>query len=345
VIAYSTCSQLGYMFAAAGVGAYEAAMFHLFTHAFFKALLFLGSGSVIHAMHHEQDMRKMGGLKDKIPRTYWMMVAGTVSITGVGIPLLYILDTPIGFAGFVSKDMIIETTYAAHSEAAQFAFYLLVASAAMTSFYSWRLIFMTFHGETRADHHTYEHAHESPNVMMFPLYALAVGAVLAGMNWYPDFVGHHENEWWGTGIFNAADNHVLHDAHAVPTLVKLAPFFAMLIGFGIAYQMYIRKPHLPAQLAAQQPGLYQFLLNKWYFDEIYDFLFVNPAKAIGRFLWRKGDLGTIDGFLNGVAMGLVPRLTRFAGRIQSGYLFHYAFAMLIGISLLITWFAVTGGSH
>jgi len=345
VIAYSTCSQLGYMFAAAGVGAYEAAMFHLFTHAFFKALLFLGSGSVIHAMHHEQDMRKMGGLKAKIPLTYWMMVIGTLSITGVGVPLVLVLDIPIGFAGFLSKDMIIESSFAAHSGAGQFAFWLLVTSAAMTAFYSWRLIFMTFHGETRADHHTYEHAHESPNVMMIPLYALAAGAVLAGMNWYPDFVGHHEGEWWGGAIFNAADNHVMHDAHGIPTLAKLAPFLAMLLGLGIAYQMYIRRPHLPAQLAQQHHWLYQFLLNKWYFDEIYDFLLVNPAKRIGTFLWRRGDLGTIDGFLNGVAMGIVPMLTRFAGRVQSGYLFHYAFVMLIGISLLITWFAVTGGSH
>ncbi|HSF94671.1 MAG TPA: NADH-quinone oxidoreductase subunit L [Thermohalobaculum sp.] len=345
VIAYSTCSQLGYMFAAAGVGAYEAAMFHLFTHAFFKALLFLGAGSVIHAMHHEQDMRKMGGLRAKIPMTYWMMMAGTVAITGVGVPFLYILDTPIGFAGFVSKDMIIESTFAAHSEAGKFAFWLLVAAAAMTSFYSWRLIFMTFHGETRADHHTYDHAHESPNVMMIPLYILAAGALLAGMNWYPDFVGHHEGEWWAAAIFNAADNHVLHDAHSIPALAKLAPFIAMLLGLGIAWQMYIRKPHLPAQLAAQHHWLYQFLLNKWYFDEIYDFIFVNPAKAIGRFLWKRGDGSVIDGFLNGVAMGLVPMFTRFAGRVQSGYLFHYAFAMLIGISALITWFAITGGAH
>ncbi len=345
VIAYSTCSQLGYMFAAAGVGAYEAAMFHLFTHAFFKALLFLGAGSVIHAMHHEQDMRKMGGLRHKIPRTYWMMMAGTVAITGVGVPLLYILGTPIGFAGFVSKDVIIESTFAAHSEASVYAFVLLVAAAAMTSFYSWRLIFMTFHGETRADHHTYDHAHESPNVMMIPLYVLAVGALLAGMEFYRDFVGHHEAEFWGASIFNGEHNHVLHDAHDVPTLVKLAPFFAMLLGFGIAYQMYVRKPWLPARLAEQQPQLYQFLLNKWYFDEIYDFLLVNPAKWVGNFLWRKGDLGTIDGFLNGLTMGFVPMLTRFAGRMQSGYLFHYAFVMLIGVALIITWFAMTGGAH
>jgi NADH-quinone oxidoreductase subunit L len=345
VVAYSTCSQLGYMFVAAGVGAYEAAMFHLFTHAFFKALLFLGSGSVIVAMHHEQDMRKMGGLRHKIPMTFYMMLAGTLAITGVGIPLLTILDTPIGLAGFVSKDMIIESSFAAHSEAGKFAFVLLVAAAAMTSFYSWRLIFMTFYGPTRADPHTYDHAHESPNSMMIPLYVLAVGAALAGMNWYPDFVGHHEGAFWGKSIFNGEGNHVLHDAHGIPWLAKLAPFIAMVLGFGLAYQMYIRKPHLPAQMAAQQPALYQFLLNKWYFDEIYEFLFVNPAKWVGRFLWKRGDGSVIDGFLNGVAMGLVPLLTRFAGRMQSGYLFHYAFVMLIGVSLLITWFAITGGSH
>jgi NADH-quinone oxidoreductase subunit L len=345
VIAYSTCSQLGYMFVAAGVGAYEAAMFHLFTHAFFKALLFLGSGSVIIAMHHEQDMRKMGGLRHKIPMTYYMMLAGTLSITGVGIPLLTILDTPLGLAGFVSKDMIIESSFAAHSSVGKFAFTLLVAAAAMTAFYSWRLIFMTFHGETRADQHTYDHAQDSPNTMMIPLYLLATGAVLAGMNWYPDFVGHAEAEWWGTGIFNGEGNQVMHDAHAIPTLAKLAPFIAMVLGFGLAWQMYIRKPHLPAQLARQHQALYLFLLNKWYFDEIYEFLFVQPTKWFGRFLWQKGDLGTIDGFLNGLAMGLVPRLTRLAGRMQSGYLFHYAFVMLIGISFLITWVAVSGGAR
>jgi NADH-quinone oxidoreductase subunit L len=180
---------------------------------------------------------------------------------------------------------------------------------------------------------------------MIPLYLLAIGAVLAGMNWYPDFVGHNEAEWWGTGIFNGAGNQVLHDSHAIPTLAKLAPFFAMVLGFGLAWQMYIRKPHLPARLARQNQVLYQFLLNKWYFDEIYEFLFVRPTKWIGRLLWQKGDLGTIDGFLHGVAMGLVPLLTRFAGRMQSGYLYHYAFVMLIGISFLITWFAVSGGSR
>ena len=344
VIAYSTCSQLGYMFAAAGVGAYEAAMFHLFTHAFFKALLFLGAGSVIHAMHHEQDMRKMGGLKEKIPLTYWMMMMGTLAITGVGVPLLYILDTPIGFAGFISKDVIIETTFAAQTEAGMYAFWLLVAAACMTSFYSWRLIFMTFHGPTRADQHTYDHAHESPLVMMIPLYVLAIGAVLAGMEFYGDFVGHHEGAFWGPAIFNGAENHVLHDAHNVPKWVKVSPFIAMLLGLGLAYYFYILKPETPAKVATRQEPLYQFLLNKWYFDELYDVIFVRPAMWIGRQFWKLGDGRTIDGIINGLSMGVVPFLTRFAGRVQSGFLYHYAFVMLIGISLMITWFAVSGSS-
>jgi len=348
VIAYSTCSQLGYMFAAAGVGAYEAAMFHLFTHAAFKALLFLGAGSVIHAMHHEQDMRRMGGLKEKIPLTYWMMVIGTLAITGVGIPLVTVLGTPVGFAGFLSKDVIVETTWAAHSAVGQYAFTLLVISAAFTAFYSWRLIFLTFHGTTRADRHTFEHAHESPKVMMIPLYVLALGAVLAGMEFYGDFVGHHEGAFWGASIVNLipeGGESILVAAHHVPVLVKLSPFLAMLAGLGTAYWFYIREPALPARLAARHDALYRFLLNKWYFDEIYAFLIVRPAMWVGRTLWRRGDGAVIDGIIDGLAMGVVPQLTRFAGRVQSGYLFHYAFVMLIGISLLISWFAVVGGGE
>ena len=336
VIAYSTCSQLGYMFAAAGVGAYEAAMFHLFTHAFFKALLFLGAGSVIHAMHHEQDMRNYGGLRKKIPVTFWMMMAGTLAITGVGIPLTY-----IGFAGFLSKDAVIESVFA--GQGISYAFVLLLAAACMTSFYSWRLIFLTFFGETRADHHTYDHAHESPMVMMIPLYVLAFGAVVAGMVFYGDFFGHHENEFWGPAIFSGPGNTVVHDAHEVPSWVKVSPFVAMLIGFGIAYAMYILKPGSAEALARNQRPLYLFLLNKWYVDEIYDWLFVRPAKWAGRFLWKRGDGSVIDGALNGLAMGVVPWLTGLAGRAQSGFMFHYAFAMILGLAALITWYAVVGG--
>ncbi|MEM1300242.1 MAG: NADH-quinone oxidoreductase subunit L [Pseudomonadota bacterium] len=346
VIAYSTCSQLGYMFAAAGVGAYEAAMFHLFTHAFFKALLFLGAGSVIHAMHHEQDMRKMGGLAKKIPATYLMMLIGTLAITGVGIPFSYdMFGVPIGLAGFVSKDVIIETAFAGHNPAHLYAFVMLVIAACMTSFYSWRLIFMTFFGETRADHHTYDHAHESPRVMLIPLYVLAFGAVVAGTAFYYSFVGKGEGAWWDLAIFNGPENHVLHDAHKVPWWVKLSPFIAMLLGLALAYWMYIRNTKLPKELAERHQPLYQFMLNKWYFDELYNVLLVRPAMWLGRFLWKRGDGAVIDGLLNGLSMRMVPWLTRFAGRIQSGFLFHYAFAMLIGVSAIVTWFVVSGGAH
>jgi NADH-quinone oxidoreductase subunit L len=271
------------------------------------------------------------------------MMIGTLAITGVGIPLIYVLDTPLGLAGFVSKDVIIESSYAAGGVAASLAFGLIVIAAGFTSFYSWRLIFLTFYGETRADHHTYDHAHESPNVMLIPLYVLALGAALAGMEFYPDFVGHHEASWWGPSIFTAEANHVLHDSHDVPAWVKLSPFVAMLIGFGTAFMFYIAQPSLPGAVAARHAALYDFLLNKWYFDELYDRIFVGPAKALGRFFWKKGDGATIDGAINGVAMGAVPWVTRLAGRAQSGYIFHYAFVMLIGISILVTWLSVVGG--
>ncbi|MEO1640736.1 MAG: NADH-quinone oxidoreductase subunit L [Pseudomonadota bacterium] len=383
VIAYSTCSQLGYMFVAAGIGAYSVAMFHLLTHAFFKAMLFLGAGSVIHAMHHEQDMRNYGGLRHKIPKTFWMMMIGTLAITGVGIPLLYV-GFPIGFAGFVSKDAVIESAYAATDGG--YAFWMLVAAAAMTSFYSWRLMFLTFYGTPRGDAHTHEHAHESPATMLVPLYVLAVGSVVAGMVWYGSFFGSndkvgkffgvpyaeaahdeaahaedhgddHAEEGHGKkhydlvgapgegAIHNAPDNHVLNEAHEVATWVKLAPFFAMLGGLGLAYMMYIRHPDWPAKLAKQQAPLYQFLLNKWYFDEIFNFIFVRPAIWLGRFLWKRGDTGTIDGGINGVAMGIVPFLTRLAGRAQSGYIFSYAFAMVLGITILLTWVTLFGGAN
>jgi NADH-quinone oxidoreductase subunit L len=335
VVAYSTCSQLGYMFAACGVGAYAAGIFHLFTHAFFKALLFLGSGSVIHAMHHEQDMRKMGGLKEKIPLTYGLMIIGTLALTGVGIPHL------AGFSGFHSKDAIIEAAYAGHAPS-NYAFWLLVIAAFMTAFYSWRLIFMTFHGTTRADHETYEHAHESPPVMMVPLYFLAAGATLSGVLFTGLFIGHDYKEFWGKSLFEGTANHILHAMHEVPGWVGWAPFAAMLLGFAVAWLYYIRAPWLPAATAKAFRPLYLFLLNKWYFDELYDWLFVRPAKAIGRALWRGGDGATIDGIIDGTAEG-VGRVTARVVRLQSGYVYHYAFAMLIGLAALITWFMFSGG--
>ncbi|MEM7241859.1 MAG: NADH-quinone oxidoreductase subunit L [Pseudomonadota bacterium] len=345
VIAYSTCSQLGYMFVAAGVGAYSVAMFHLFTHAFFKAMLFLGAGSVIHAMHHEQDMRFYGNLRKKIPYTFWAMMLGTLAITGVGIPLLHLGSLPpIGFAGFLSKDAVIESAYAAGGTGL-YAFVLLVVAACFTSFYSWRLIFLTFYGEERGDKRTHDHAHESPLVMLIPLGVLALGAVFAGMLWYDDFFGKtkHVVAWFGDSIYmRHKEFDIIDEAHHVAAWVKVSPFVAMLAGFLMAMWFYIWNPEAPKKLAAQQHHLYQFLLNKWYFDEIYDVIFVRPAKWLGSFLWKKGDGTVIDGGINGLAMGIIPWVTSLVNRAQSGYVFHYAFTMIIGVVVLITWFAFGG---
>ncbi len=339
VIAYSTCSQLGYMFVAAGIGAYQVAMFHLLTHAFFKALLFLGAGSVIHAMHHQQDMRYYGNLRRKIPITFITMLIGTLAITGVGIPL-----THYGFAGFFSKDAIIESAFAAGFGTAQYGFVLLVLAAGMTSFYSWRLMFMTFYGAERGDKKTHEHAHESPWVMLVPLIVLAVGAIFAGMYWVGDFFGDNVEGFFGASVYNNhATNHVIHDAHYVPIWVKLSSTIVMLGGFALAWVFYIYRPAAPVALAKQQHAIYAFFLNKWYFDELYECIFTNPAKALGRFLWKVGDGRMIDGTINGIAMGMIPLFTRFLGRVQSGYLFHYAFAMLLGLLALIAWFIIGGG--
>lgn len=332
VIAYSTCSQLGYMFVALGVGAYGAAVFHLFTHAFFKALLFLGAGSVIHAVDGEQDMRYMGGLRKHIPYTFWAMTIGTLALTGVGIP-----GTVIGFAGFFSKDAIIESAFASHSAVGVFAFTLLVIAALFTSFYSWRLAFMTFFGKPRASADVMHHVHESPMVMLLPLLLLGIGAVVAGFIFHDYFFGHHYVEFWKGALFTLPENEILEEYHHVPLWVKWSPFVAMALGFVTAWYMYIKNPSAPKKLAEQQWLLYQFLLNKWYFDELYDFLFVRSAKALGRFLWKKGDVATIDAYgPNGVASA-VGGLTQKVVRLQSGYLYHYAFAMLIGIAALVTW--------
>jgi NADH-quinone oxidoreductase subunit L len=332
VIAYSTCSQLGYMFVALGVGAYGAAIFHLFTHAFFKALLFLGSGSVIHAVSDEQDMRKMGGLRTLIPKTYWMMVIGTLALTGVGIPV-----TVIGTAGFFSKDAIIEAAFASHNLFAGTAFVLLVVAACFTSFYSWRLIFMTFHGEPRASHEVMHHVHESPPVMLVPLFILAAGALFAGIIFHGAFIGEGYAEFWKASLFTLPENHILHEIHELPLWVELAPFVAMVIGFGVAWKFYIRTPELPASVAANHRLLYAFLLNKWYFDELYDVLFVRPAKSLGRFLWKTGDGTIIDGLGPDGVSARVLDVTNRVVKLQTGYLYHYAFAMLIGVAALVTW--------
>ena len=334
VIAYSTCSQLGYMFVALGVGAYSAGIYHLFTHAFFKALLFLGAGSVIHAMHHEQDIRKMGGLAKKIPFTAWMMIIGTLALTGFPFT-----------AGFFSKDAIIEAAYASHRPGHDYAFVLIVLAAFMTSFYSWRLAFLTFYGKTRADHHTYEHAHESPMPMLIPLGVLAVGALAAGLPFADKFIGHGFDAFWKGAIFVGKDNHILHDLHGVPFWVKASPFVMMVLGFVLAYIFYIRDPGKPARLAQTFPQVYQFLLNKWYFDELYDRLFVRPAKCLGTFLWKKGDGWLIDGFGPDGVSALAQRIAVRASRLQTGFVYHYAFAMLIGVAFLVTWYLFTAGAH
>lgn len=338
VIAYSTCSQLGYMFVALGVGAYGAGVFHLFTHAFFKALLFLGAGSVIMASHHEQDMRHMGGLRNKIPLTFWAMTLGTLAITGVGIP-----GTEIGFAGFLSKDAIIESAFVGHNDAARFAFWALVIAAGFTSFYSWRLVFLTFFGASRAPKDVWDHAKESPLVVLIPLGVLSLGAVLAGVVFYGAYVGEAQGEFWKGAVFYGAENHVLHDMHSVPFWVKSSPFVAMLGGLAVAYWFYIVSPALPKKLAAALPWLYKFLLNKWYFDELYDVIFVRPAFAIGRLFWKTGDGAIIDGLgPNGIA-ARVQDVTNRVVRLQTGYVYHYAFAMVIGVAALITWAMFAGG--
>ncbi|MEM9249634.1 MAG: NADH-quinone oxidoreductase subunit L [Pseudomonadota bacterium] len=411
VIAYSTCSQLGYMFAAAGVGAYPLAMFHLLTHAFFKALLFLCAGSVIHGMHHEQDMRNYGGLRHKMPYTFWAMMIGTFAITGVGIPMsLQWFGVPIGLAGFVSKDAIVEAVYAAREGYGTGVFVLLIVAAVMTAFYNWRTIFLTFYGTPRGNKHTHEHAHESPRTMLIPLGVLSFGAIFSGIVFVKPFFGddheiraffgipyvieekhatstalplaahaagddshttlaagdthgdegghgdeadHGDGHTGGHGaqpvqqpgegaIYFAPDNHVIHDAHYSPWWVTTAPFWAMLLGFYMAFVMYIRRPDLPAKLAQNQRPLYLFLLNKWYFDEIYNAVIVAPTRSLGGFLWKRGDGNVIDGGINGLALAVIPFFTRLAGRFQSGYIFHYAFAMVLGIVLIVMYLMLAG---
>ena len=323
VIAYSTCSQLGYMFAAAGVGAYQASVFHLITHAFFKALLFLSAGSVIHAMSDEQDMRKMGGLAKIIPVTCTVMWIGNLALAG--IPPL---------AGSYSKDAIISATYAAHTGIGTYAFICTLLAAFLTAFYSWRLLFMTFHGKSRADHHALEHTHESPRVMLAPLVVLAVGAVTAGWalnNW---FIGADWHHFWNGAIFNGPHNEVIEHLEHVPFWVEAAPLVLGLLGIGLAYQMYIRNPLLPVRLAEKFGGLYRFLLNKWYFDELYNTIFVQPTIRIARVFWQVGDATIIDGVPNGLAE-LTSDGSRQLVKIQTGSLAVYAFVMLIGVVVLV----------
>ncbi len=385
VIAYSTCSQLGYMFFAAGVGAYGAAMFHLFTHAFFKALLFLGAGSVIHAMHHEQDMRFYGGLRRHIPVTFWAMMFGTLAITGVGI--IQVAGLPsFGFAGFFSKDAIIESAYAAGTSASGFAFFIGILAALLTSFYSWRLVFLTFYGQPRwaasehiqhavhdahghGDHahahdahhddpshedaghdtrpdeaHAHEvptgtagyHPHESPWAMLIPLGILSIGAIAAGMVFHGPFIDAHLGpDFWQGSIF--FDTHLMEEIHHVPLWVKLAPAAVMITGFVIAWFAYIKDRSIPQRFVGQFGILYTFLYNKWFFDELYNVVFVRPSMWLGRFFWRQGDEKVIDRFgPNGVA-ALARGGNVLTAKVQTGYLYTYALVMLLGLAALATW--------
>lgn len=378
VIAYSTCSQLGYMFFAAGVGAFGSAMFHLFTHAFFKALLFLGAGSVIHAMHHEQDMRYYGALRKEIPVTFWAMMMGTLAITGVGIVDVF------GFAGFYSKDSILEAAYGSASDLGSFAFWCGITAALMTSFYSWRLVFLTFYGKPRwaasehiqhalhdahghghDDHHEHAdaeaaghdhahhavdphhgakaadagtggyHPHESPLVMLVPLIVLSVGAVLAGYIFHHAFISEGTGEFWKGSLVFA--EHTIHAMHSVPTWVKWAPFTVMALGFVTAWYAYLKNPRLPAAFVEQFGVLHQFVFKKWYFDELYDFLFVRPAFWLGKVFWKVGDVGIIDRFGPNGAAWVVAQGSRVAQRVQSGYLYSYALVMLIGLVTAISY--------
>jgi len=329
VIAYSTCSQLGYMFFACGVSAYSAGMFHLTTHAFFKALLFLGAGSVIHAMSDEQDMRKMGGIWKAIPLTYALMWIGSLALAGVP-PL----------AGFFSKDIILESAFAAHTGLGYYAFALGIVAAVLTALYSWRLIILTFHGKPRADEKVMAHVHESPPIMTIPLILLAVGAIISGYLLLP-MVGSH-SDFWGTSILVLPQHHALEEAHHVAFWVKALPTIVAVIGILAAYYLYMTKPQLPALLAQRLRPLYLFSYNKWYFDELYDFAFVRPAKYLGHGLWKQGDGGVIDGIgPDGVAAAASAIARRFM-RFQSGYVYHYAFLMLAGVAVIVTWILILG---
>ena len=311
------------MFVAIGAGAYSVGMFHLFTHAFFKALLFLGSGSVIHAMHHEQDIRKMGGLKDKIPYTYSVMVIGTLALTG--FPLT---------AGYFSKDAIIGSAYVSHNPFAFYGFAMTVIAALLTSFYSWRLIFKTFHGEPH-DHHHYEAAHEAPMWMLVPIGILAAGSSSPASR-SRKYSQAPRGEFFRESL--KMHPHIIEEMHHIPQAIAFLPTVMMVLGFLLAWLFYIRRPYLPVELANQHQMLYQFLLNKWYFDELYDIIFVRPAKWLGYQLWKKGDEFVIDGFGPDGVSARVLDITRNVVKIQTGYLYHYAFAMLIGVAGLITWF-------
>jgi NADH-quinone oxidoreductase subunit L len=332
VIAYSTCSQLGYMFFACGVSAYSAGIFHLMTHGFFKALLFLGAGSVIHAMSDEQDMRKMGGLGKHIKVTYALMLIGSLALVGIW-----------PFAGFYSKDIILEAAWGSHTIAGNYAFWMGITAAFLTAFYSWRVIIMTFHGTSRADETVLAHVHESPKVMLIALMVLAMGAGFAGYIGYSSFVGNNAAQFWGNSILVLDSHQALEAAHHAPFWVKHLPLGVGFGGILLAYVLYMWAPGMPALIVDQIRPLYTFVYNKWYFDELYDFLFVKPAFYLGRNLWKTGDGAIIDGIGPDGISAVTLNLSKRVARLQTGYLYHYAFAMIGGIIVLITMYLWLGG--
>ena len=331
IVAYSTCSQLGFMFVALGSGAYQIAIFHLFTHAFFKALLFLGSGSVIHAVSDEQDIRKMGGLWRLIPITWIVMLIGTLGLTGA--PLM---------SGYYSKDGIIEAAFVSTTQGHNFAFYLLVFSALLTSFYSWRLIFLTFHGKNNISKDIFSKIHESPKVMLFPLFVLTFFTIFSGAYFVDYFMSYDYQFLWKDSIYLSPSNHVIEAIHHVPKWVKYSPLFMMIIGLAASFLFYILFPTIPRYLAKTFDPIYKFLLNKWYFDELYEFLFVSNIKKIGTFFSNIGDKKIIDGFGPDGVSSRVLYFAKQIGKLQTGYIYHYAFAMLFGLTVFISYFFLKG---
>ena len=330
VIAYSTMSQLGYMFFALGVSAYGAAMFHLFTHAFFKALLFLGAGSVIHAMSDEQDMRNMGGIWRLIPTTYVLMWIGNLALAGLPF-----------FAGYYSKDLILEAAFADHTSWGNFAFWCGILAAFLTAFYSWRLLIMSFHGTPRADEKVMAHVHESGPSMLIPLFVLALGAVFSGYLAYPYFVGELRAEFWAGTLFVLEANDTVEAAHHVPSWVPILPVIVALAGIALAYFAYMMKPSLPVTLSKTFRSLYQFLLNKWYFDELYEATIVKPSQKLGHVFWQRGDRQVIDGIGPDGVSSTVGDLARKSRTLQTGFIYNYAYAMLAGVVVLLTLFVLS----
>ena len=325
IIAYSTCSQLGYMFFAAGVGAYHVAIFHLFTHAFFKALLFLGSGSVIHAFKDEQDIRLMGGVWKKLPYTWLLMLIGTLALTG--FPFL---------SGFYSKDAIIEFAFFKNTAIGQYAMTIGIFTAFLTAIYSWRLFFKTFHGSYNNKTLPIEKTHESPLVMLVPLVLLSIGAIFAGYFFKETFIGHNYKEFWKTSIFFIKEIEHLH----LPIWLLVITPILVIFAIPLAYYLYVKNSTLIESIKKTNEPFYNFLLNKWYFDEIYDFLIVKPVKFIGLVLWKKGDQGTIDRFGPDGFSKIIKFFSNKAVKFQSGFLYDYAFVMLLGLSILLTYLIV-----